>query len=69
VHGYDAESKKLKKTLVRHCNLMGVLLVRSLSRTNNNCKKILEEAVKLGWFIFAFFIEHRLNFSLFLQDL
>ncbi|XP_046653571.1 bestrophin-2-like isoform X2 [Daphnia pulicaria] len=49
VHGYDAESKKLKKTLVRHCNLMGVLLVRSLSRTNNNCKKILEEAVKLGF--------------------
>lgn len=54
VRGCDAESRKLKKTLVRHCNLMGVLLIRSLSRTDNNRKKTLEEAVELGGFNLAF---------------
>jgi hypothetical protein len=53
VPGCDAESRKLKKTLVRHCNLMGVLLIRSLSNTDSNRKKTLEEAVKLGGFILA----------------
>jgi len=33
---------------------MGVLLVRSLSSTDNSCKTTLEEAVKLGGVIFKF---------------
>jgi hypothetical protein len=32
---------------------MGVLLIRSLSNTDSNRKKTLEEAVKLGGFILA----------------
>ncbi|XP_032780724.1 bestrophin-2 isoform X2 [Daphnia magna] len=49
IQGTDSESRKLKKTLVRHCNLMGVLLIRSLATSVSNRKKTLEDAVKSGF--------------------
>ncbi|XP_057381066.1 bestrophin-2-like [Daphnia carinata] len=49
IGGTDSESRKLKKTLVRHCNLMAVLLIRSLSTSASNRKKTLEDAVKSGF--------------------
>ena len=46
VPGYDIESRILRKTLARQCNLMAVLLLRTLCSTNR--KKTLDDIVSAG---------------------
>ena len=46
VPGYDVESRILRKTLARQCNLMAVLLLRTLCSTNR--KKTLDDIVSAG---------------------
>lgn len=46
--GTDDESRFVRKTLVRQCNLMAVLLLRGLSNPVFNRAKVLEDAVRAG---------------------
>lgn len=46
--GTDDESRFVRKTLVRQCNLMAVLLLRGLSNPVFNRTKVLEDAVRAG---------------------
>lgn len=48
IPGSDAESRLLRKTLVRQCNLMIVLLLNTLSSLEGTRTKTLDDVVKAG---------------------
>lgn len=48
IPGTDSESRLLRRSLLRQCNLMAVLLLRSLSDSVRNRLKTLEDIVDAG---------------------
>lgn len=48
IPGCDAESRLLRKTLLQNCNLMAVLVFRSISESVRNRLKTLEDVVAAG---------------------
>jgi hypothetical protein len=61
IPGDDKESKILRKTLVQNCNLMAVLVFRSISESVNRRLKTLEDVVSAGTngtLFLSFFITH-----------
>lgn len=48
IPGHDSESRLLRKTLVRQCNLMMVLLMQTLSSSAVTRTKTLKDAVDAG---------------------
>lgn len=51
IPGYDAESRLLRKTLVRQCNLMAVLVLRTLSDSVRDRLKTTDDIVKAGMLV------------------
>ena len=56
IPGCDRESKILRKTLVQNCNLMAVLVFRSISESVERRLKTLDDVVSAGiqWKAFDF---------------
>ena len=56
IPGCDKESKILRKTLVQNCNLMAVLVFRSISESVECRLKTLDDVVNAGiqWNAFDF---------------
>lgn len=48
IPGSDAESRLLRKTLMQNCNLMAVLVFRSISESVRYRLKTLEDVVTAG---------------------
>jgi bestrophin-3 len=48
IHGSDNESKLLRKTLMQNCNLMAVLVFRSISESVRTRLRTLEDVVNAG---------------------
>jgi bestrophin-3 len=48
IPGSDTESKMLRKTLVQNCNLMAVLVFRSISESVEYRLRTLEDVVRAG---------------------
>lgn len=51
IPGHDAESRLLRKTLVRQCNLMAVLVLRTLSDSVRDRLKTTDDIVSAGMFV------------------
>jgi Bestrophin, RFP-TM, chloride channel len=48
IPGSDEESRLLRKTLLRHCNLMMVLVLRSISDSVSRRLPTLDDVVSAG---------------------
>lgn len=48
IPGSDAESRLLRKTLLQNCNLMAVLVFRTISESVRRRLKTLEDVVTAG---------------------
>ncbi|KAK4023402.1 hypothetical protein OUZ56_008814 [Daphnia magna] len=53
IPGCDNESKLLRKTLMQNCNLMAVLVFRSISESVRSRLKSLEDVVNAGFMTYA----------------
>ena len=68
IPGNDKESKILRKTLVQNCNLMAVLVFRSISESVEHRLKTLEDVVSAGinqnFFVFVFNSSYHIDYCL-----